>query len=58
MAKITNEVNTYGDEMLLKFIMGAEPMENFDKYVEQMKKLGIEKAIAMQQAALDRYNKR
>ncbi|MFD0711837.1 extracellular solute-binding protein [Paenibacillus sp. GCM10027626] len=58
MAKIMNEITTYGDEMLLKFIMGSEPIENFDKYVEQMKKLGIEKAISMQQAALERYNKR
>ncbi|TXK81455.1 extracellular solute-binding protein [Paenibacillus sp. N3.4] len=58
MAKIMNEVTTYENEMLLKFIMGTEPIDNFDKYVQQMKKLGIEKAIDMQQAAFDRYNKR
>jgi putative aldouronate transport system substrate-binding protein len=58
MAKIMNEVTTYENEMLLKFIMGSEPISNFEKYVEQMKKLGIEKAISMQQAALERYNNR
>lgn len=58
MARIMNEVTTYENEMLLKFIMGSEPMGNFDKYVQQMKKLGIDKAIEMQQAALERYNKR
>jgi putative aldouronate transport system substrate-binding protein len=57
-AKIINEVNTYADEMFLKFIMGVEPMENYDKYIEQLKKLGIEKYLTIQQTALDRYNKR
>ncbi|RXZ79550.1 extracellular solute-binding protein [Paenibacillaceae bacterium] len=58
MAKIMNEVTTYENEMLLKFIMGTESIDNFDKYVEQMKKMGIEKAIGMQQEALERYNNR
>ncbi|GGF80825.1 sugar ABC transporter permease [Paenibacillus albidus] len=58
LAKIMNEVTTYENEMLLKFIMGTEPISNFDNYVQQMKKLGIEKAISMQQAALERYNNR
>ncbi|WP_135554833.1 extracellular solute-binding protein [Paenibacillus cymbidii] len=58
MATIMNEVNTYENEMLLKFVMGSESLDGFDKYVAQMKKLGIDKAIEMQQAALDRYNKR
>ncbi|MDQ1911561.1 hypothetical protein RAC89_14110 [Paenibacillus sp. GD4] len=44
--------------MLFKFIMGVEPVENFDKYRERLKKMNIEKAISMKQAALDRYNKR
>lgn len=57
-AKIMNDVTTYEEEMLLKFILGTEPLSNFDKYVEQMKKIGIDKAISMQQSALDKYNKR
>lgn len=57
-AKIMNDVTTYEEEMLLKFILGTEPLSNFDKYVEQMKKLEIDKAISMQQSALDKYNKR
>lgn len=58
MSKIMNDVNTYRDEMTIKFIMGTEPLENFDKYIEQMKKLGIERAIQINQAALERFNKR
>ncbi|WP_284643721.1 extracellular solute-binding protein [Paenibacillus silviterrae] len=58
LSKIMAEVKTYQSEMLFKFIMGVEPVENFDKYREQLKKMNIEKAISMKQAALDRYNKR
>ncbi len=58
LSKIINEVNTYNDEMTLKFIMGVEPVANFDKYVAQIKKLGIDRAIQIYQAAYARYNKR
>lgn len=58
LAKVENEVNTYVDEMFYKFIMGAESLDNFDKYVEQIKKLNVEKAITIKQNALDRYSKR
>lgn len=57
-ASIMNDVNTFKDEMLLKFIMGIEPLENFDHYVDTLKGLGIEEAIQIQQAALERYNNR
>ncbi|MFB5680172.1 hypothetical protein ACE3NQ_04455 [Paenibacillus terreus] len=52
------DVNTFKDEMILKFIMGTEPLDNFDNYVEMLKGLGIEEAIQIQQAALERYNNR
>ncbi|CAG7614521.1 extracellular solute-binding protein [Paenibacillus allorhizosphaerae] len=54
-AKIMNEVNTYSDEMVLKFILGAEPISKFDEYVNQLKKLGIEEAITITQTAYTRY---
>ncbi len=58
LATIMNEVNTYVSEMFTKFIMGQEPLDNFDAFVEQMKKMNIERAIELKQAALDRYNSR
>jgi putative aldouronate transport system substrate-binding protein len=57
-AKIVNDLNTYNSEMFMKFIMGVEPIENYDKYVAQLKKLGVDKYIQIQQAAYDRYMKR
>lgn len=49
------DINTYVDEMSLKFVMGQESLDKFDEYVESIKSMGIEDAIAIQQAALDRY---
>ncbi len=57
-AKIINDVNTYYSEMFLKFIMGVEPIENYDKFVAQLKDLKIDRYIEIQQAAYDRYMKR
>lgn len=57
-AKIINDANTYVMEMQVKFIMGTEPLSNYDKYVDNLKKLNVDKATALQQQALDRYNKR
>lgn len=44
--------------MTAKFITGAEPLANFDKYVEQCKKLGIEDIMSIYNDAYDRFNKR
>ena len=39
LSSIMNEINTYVDEMFLKFVMGQESLDNFDTYVEQIKKI-------------------
>jgi putative aldouronate transport system substrate-binding protein len=57
-AKIINDVNTYKEEMTVKFIMGVEPLDKFDQYVKTIQGFGIEKAIEFKQNALERYNKR
>lgn len=58
LASIMNEVNTYVSEFFVKFIMGQESLDTFDTYVDQINKMGIEEAIQIQQASLDRYNAR
>lgn len=57
-ASVMTNIETYRDEMLLKFIMGVEPIDNFDKYVSKIQSMGIGDAIQIQQTALERYNKR
>ncbi|OBZ10225.1 extracellular solute-binding protein [Bacillus sp. FJAT-26390] len=57
-ATIMNDINTLVDEMTLKIILGSEPVGQYASYVEKMKSLKLDRAIEIQQAALDRYNKR
>lgn len=58
LAKIMAEVRSFSDEMYTRFILGEEPIENYDQFVSQLKMMNIEKAIQLQQAAVERYNKR
>ncbi|MGF7029436.1 putative aldouronate transport system substrate-binding protein [Paenibacillus mucilaginosus] len=58
LGSIMSEVNTYVKEMWIKFIMGSEPLAGYDQFTATLKKMGIEEAIRIQQAAYDRYQKR
>lgn len=55
---IMNEINTYRDEMTLKFIFGTESLDNFDSYVKDIENMGLDRALEIENAALDRYNSR
>lgn len=55
LANLNNAIDTYADEMIMKFIMGAEPLDQYDKAVEQLKARGIDKVLEMKQAAYERY---
>lgn len=54
-AKIMTEITTYQDEMYLKFITGVEPITGFDNYMNEMKAMGIERAIEIKQNAYNRF---
>jgi putative aldouronate transport system substrate-binding protein len=56
--QLMGDINTYRDEMFDKFVMGKEPLANLNAYYDTLKRMGIEEAIAIQQAALDRFNAR
>ncbi|MNR24946.1 hypothetical protein D3C85_1420630 [compost metagenome] len=58
LAAVMTDVRTYNDEMFDKFIMGAEPIESFDKFVDKLNKMGIQDVLKIEQAAYDRYLKR
>lgn len=57
-ARIMNQIKTYQDTAVLEFIMGKRDLSEFDKYIADMEKLEISKAVSLEQAALDRYNSR
>ncbi|MDF2926819.1 MAG: extracellular solute-binding protein [Paenibacillaceae bacterium] len=58
LAKIFTAITSYKSEMVLKFIIGKEPLDSFDAYVKQMEQLGLSKVLNIYQGALERYNAR
>ncbi len=57
-ASIMTDVNTRYEEIFNKIVTGALPLEAWDQFVSEIKQIGIDDALKIQQAALDRYNKR
>jgi putative aldouronate transport system substrate-binding protein len=60
LASIMNDVNTYSDEMMTKFILGTEVLNDasWNTFVSTINRMGIDRAITIQNAALDRYRRR
>ncbi|AZT91287.1 extracellular solute-binding protein [Caldicellulosiruptor changbaiensis] len=56
LANIMNTVNTYYDEMFLKLMTGKST--NVDAFVKTLKRMNIDQAIKIYQAAYERYKKR
>jgi len=57
-ARTMAEVNTRFEEVFTKVLTGAQPIDSWDTFVGELKQLGIEEALQVQQAALDRFNQR
>ncbi len=57
-ASIMTDVMTKYEETYNKIVTGALPVDAWDQFIRDMKQIGIDDAIKIQQAALDRYNKR
>jgi putative aldouronate transport system substrate-binding protein len=59
LANIMSEVNTFVKEYTLSFLLGKRDIgREFDSYMNTLKSMGIERAISINQAALERYNNR
>ena len=57
-AEVMNDINTYVQETTVKMIMGLTPLTDYDKMIQTIENMEIDKAIEVKQAALDRYNSR
>jgi putative aldouronate transport system substrate-binding protein len=55
-AAIMSDIHTYMEEHITKFITGDVPLDEFDDYVAAIEGMGLDRATALKQAALDRYN--
>ena len=54
-SKIMNEITTYVQESIVKFIMGQKPIDEFDSFVNDLNSMGLERATEIQQTAYDRF---
>jgi putative aldouronate transport system substrate-binding protein len=57
-ARIMNEINTYVAEMEVRFIIGTESLNNWDNFVNTVRRMGIDRALEIQNEALTRFHAR
>jgi putative aldouronate transport system substrate-binding protein len=55
---LMNDLDTYRSEMITKFITGKEPLENFDKFVETLKGMNLDRLVEIKQAQYERTMKK
>ncbi|MCL2478712.1 MAG: extracellular solute-binding protein [Treponema sp.] len=60
MASIMNDVNTAADEYMTRVILGTEVLTDasWNNYINTLQKMNVQRAVDIQNAALDRYMKR
>lgn len=49
------DIDTYRDEMITKFIMGTESLNNFDAYVKNIQAMNLDRVLQVRQTQYDRY---
>ena len=57
-ASTFSDLSTYYVEMVVKYITGAESLDNVDSFRDTLISMGAEDCIGVIQSALDRYNAR
>ncbi|MBQ6384000.1 MAG: extracellular solute-binding protein [Clostridia bacterium] len=55
---LMGDISTFVEENTTKFILGSRDLSEWDSYVQSVKSMGVEEAVSLQQAALDRFNGR
>lgn len=50
------DIETYVNEMVMKFITGRESLDNWDTYVSKVESMGISEVLDIYQNALDAWN--
>lgn len=58
LSQLLTQIETYGDEMVFKFITGERSLDEFDAFVEELKGMGTDRLCELYQAAHDRYQSR
>ncbi len=59
LSALNTDINTYVEEMSLKFITGEESFDNYDKFIETLKTtFNVDSYLEIEQNMYDRYLKR
>lgn len=53
-ARLQTDVDTYTNEMTLKFIMGVEPLEKYDEFLSNLESRGVKTVLEITQNAYDK----
>lgn len=56
LGSLNTDINTLVDENVAAFITGTRSLDEFDDFVEEVKDMDLERAIEIEQAALERFN--
>lgn len=51
---MATELETYAEGMILKFILGDEPLDNYDAFAKQCNDMGLDRMTELYQTAYDR----
>ena len=57
-AEIMSDIETFRDEKIVRFIIGSEDMDKFEDFADTIRKMNIERATEIKQAAYDRLQER
>ena len=53
--RILTDLNSYSQEMMLKFIVGETPFSEYDNYLAELEKRGLSRLLEILQNSYDRY---
>lgn len=54
--KILTNLRTYSEELATKLALGQKSLDDWDNYISELKKLGLDQLMEIDQQLLDRYN--
>lgn len=58
LSSLQNSIDTYVKEMFIKFVMGVEPIDNFEKYKQTLDKMGMQELLQIENTAYKRAKNR
>ena len=58
LTKYTTDIETYAEEMFIKFMIGTESLDGYDAYLVHLDELGMQKTLDIYNTVYERYKNR